>query len=280
MIDRNETVKGYAAALATALLWSLGGLLIKLVPWAALSINGARCLIALLVKTALRKSVKIHFTPSVVLAALCFFGTTILFVFSNKLTTAANAIVLQYSSPLFIIALTWIVLKQRPRAVDVTSSLLIIAGVVLCCFDNLSGGGALGNFLALCSGLTFATMLFINASGGGKTADDANYLGFILGAVTGLPSLVQETDFRLPVLLYVVVLGAFQLGIAYIFLEYALKRISALSANIVCAFEPILNPVWVAVFYGEMIGTYAIIGGLLVIGAVVFYGAMNARRKA
>ncbi|MEA4912111.1 MAG: DMT family transporter [Oscillospiraceae bacterium] len=278
MNQKSETAKGYAAAIVTAILWSLGGLLIKLIPWSAMSINAARCLVALLVKIAMRRSLKVHFTPSILLAAFCFFGTTLLFVFANKLTTAANAIVLQYSSTLFIIALTWIFLKRRPSGVDLVSSVLIIAGIALCCFDNLTTDGALGNVLALCSGLTFGSMLFINAQGGGKNADDANYLGFIIGVLVGLPSLARETDFSLPVVGYIVILGAFQLGFAYIFLEYALKRISALSANIVCSFEPILNPVWVALIYGETIGPLAIGGGLLVIASVVFYGIMNARR--
>lgn len=277
-MGKNETAKGYAAAMMTAVLWSLGGLLIKLVPWAALSINAARCFVALLVKAMLRKSVRIRFTPPVVLAALCFFSTTLLFVYANKLTTAANAIVLQYSSTLFIIALTWIFLKRRPGVIDVVSSLLIIAGIALCCFDSLSTRGMLGNILAVCAGFTFGSMLFINAQGGGKNADDANFLGFLIGAVVGLPSLLHETDFSLPVLGCIVVLGAFQLGLAYVFLEYAIQRISALTTNILCSVEPILNPVWVAVFYGEKIGPAAIAGGLLVIASVTYYGVMNARR--
>ncbi len=275
--NRSETFKGYAAVLATAFLWSLGGLFIKLVPWSALSINAARCIIALLLKTVVRKSVKIKFTPAVIVAGLSFTATATFFIFANKYTTSANAILLQYSAPLFIMVYAWIHARRRPSGSDVLTSLVIIGGVALCCLDNLGGGTMLGNLFGILSGVFFALVLYVNSLPG-ASPDDANYLGFLLSIIIGIPSLVHETTFTLPIAAYIVVLGAFQIGLAYILLEYGIKRISALSAVFVSAIEPILNPVWVAIFYGETIGPFAILGGALVLGASIFHSVRNARR--
>ncbi len=276
MQQRGETARGYAAVAATAVLWSLGGLLIKLVPWAAMSINAARCLIALLVKAAVRRSVRIKFTPQVWVAGISFAATTTFFTLANKYTTSANAILLQYSAPLFIMLYAWMHTKRRPAASDILTSMIIIGGIALCCLDNL-GGGALGNLFAVLAGAAFGLMLYTNALPDARP-DDANFLGFLLSVLVGLPSLCRETVLTLPIAACLVVLGAFQLALAYILLEYGIKRISALSTVFVSAIEPILNPIWVAVFYGESIGMYAVLGGVLVLSASVFHSVRDARR--
>lgn len=279
MEQKKELLKGYLAVAFTAFLWSLGGLFIKLVPWSAMSINAGRCLIALGLKTAVRKNVRIHFTPSVLIAGISFASTTTFFTLANKYTTSANAILLQYSAPLFIMLFSWAHTRRRPSAPDFLASLAIIGGIALCCLDSLGGGGALGNFFAVIAGISFSLMLYVNALPNANP-DDANFLGFLLSVLVGLPNLVQESDFSLPVIGCVVVLGAFQLGLAYILLEYGICRISALSTVFVSAIEPILNPVWVAVFYGERIGLFAVLGGILVLGASVFHSVVQAKRTA
>ena len=279
MKNSNEMIKGYAAVVCTAILWSLGGLFIKLVPWSALSINAARCAIALLVKIAFRRNLKIHFTKSVVLAGICFAGTATFFVLGNKFTTSANAILLQYSAPIFIILATWLETKRRPRAVDLVACFFIVGGICLCFLDNLSAGGMLGNIFALIAGFFFGMMLFLNAKPD-ASPDDANMVGFLLSMLVGLPFLVQETQFSLPILGSLAVLGAFQLGLAYILLEYGIRRVNALSVTFLSALEPILNPVWVAVFYGEKMGLFAYLGGGLVLVTSVLYSAYTARRAS
>ena len=108
MKKTSETVKGYAAVLGTALLRSIGGLFIKLVPWTAMSINAARCLVAMLVKTGVRRSVRIRFSPKVILAGACYAGMSTFFTLANKYATSANAILLQYSAPLFVMLFAWL----------------------------------------------------------------------------------------------------------------------------------------------------------------------------
>lgn len=279
MYDRNETIKGYLAILATALLWSTGGLFIKLIPWSALSINSARCVVSLGVKTIQRKGFRLNLNRLTILAAVCFFCTTLFFSLANKYTTAANAILLQYAYPFFLMAYTWIFQKRRPLLRDLLTSLVIVAGIFLCCFDNLAAGGMLGILFGILSGISFSLYFFVNSYPECHTSD-ANCLGFILGIVVGLPWLVRETVFTFDILLYIVILGAFQLGLAYVIFEYGIKRVPPINAAFVAAIEPIASPIWVAVFYGEKMGPLAIIGGILVIGAVLANSIYTTRNAA
>ena len=272
MNKKNEIVKGYAAVLGTALLWSIGGLFVKLVPWSAMSINAARCIIALLVKTLVR----IRWSGHVVLSALCFAGQSALYTLANKYTTAANAILLEYSAPLFIMLYAWLHIGKRPKFSEAAVAGIILTGIALCCMDNLGGGTALGNFYGVLDAICFGLMLYVNALPGADP-DSGNYLGFIIGALIGLPSLLQETVFEPKVLLCIFIMGAFQSGVAYMLMEYGITRISALSTIFVSAIEPILNPVWVAIFYHETIGPMAILGGVLVLGASTLHSVLQSK---
>ena len=275
--DRQEMLKGYAAVLTTALLWSIGGVLIKLIPWAAMSINAGRCLVALLVKALYRRSFKIKWSRKVVLAGVFFALTTIFFSSATKLTTAAIAILLQYSAPFFVMIYALVWERKRPSGLDIITSLVVVGGLVLCCLSGIRGGSALGTIFGLISGACFAMMLYVNASEG-SDPDSANFLGLAICVLVGFPSVLKETDFSFNTLLLVFLLGAFQLGISYIILEYGIKRVTAISATFLTALEPILNPVWVAIFYGEKIGALTIAGGALVLSASLVYGVLTARR--
>ncbi len=279
MTRKKEMIKGYAAVLSTALLWSLGGLFIKLIPWSAMSINAGRCLIALGLKASVRKSVKIRLNAYVIIAGASFAANSILFTLATKYTTSANAILLQYSAPLFVVLFSWIHTRRRPPMTSMLTAFVIIGGVALCCLDNLGGGNMLGNLLALLSGVFFALMLYVNSLPEARP-DDASFFGFLLSVLLGLPSLLQETVFTLPVIGYILILGAVQLGLAYLLLEYGIRRVSPLSVVFLSALEPILNPVWVAIFYGEKIGFYAIAGGILVLSASIFHSVLDAKRSS
>lgn len=276
MDNRSETVKGYLAIFATALLWSTGGLFIKLIPWAALSINSARCVVALGVKTIQRKGVRFKLNKLTLASAICFTCTSLFFSLANKHTTAANAILLQYAYPFFLMLFTWGVHKRRPLLRDVVTSIIIITGIFLCCFDNLDSGGMLGNLFGILSGISFSLYFFFNSYADCNTSD-ANYFGFIMGFLIGLPWLMRETVFTPQIILYIVILGAFQLGLAYVIFEYGIRRVPPMQAAFVAAIEPIASPIWVAIFYGESMGLLAIIGGTLVIGAALINSVYNTR---
>jgi len=269
-IKNTSLLWGYLSVLVTALLWSTGGLFIKLVPWSGFSVNAGRCLIAFLFKVITRRSIKIEFNRYTITGGLAMAATTTLFAFANKLTTSANAIVLQYAFPMFLIAFICISTKSKPRLIDVITSIIMFFGVLFCCLDDMASGGLLGNILAFISALTFALYFFIN-SDKRSNPDDANCIGFLISFLIGIPSLLMERDFTFKPILFIVILGAFQLGLAYMILEYGIKHIPAVSASFISTIEPVMNPVWVAIFYNEKIGIYAIIGAGLVIGATLFY---------
>ena len=120
-----DNTKGPLFIAATAVLWSFGGLLIKLIPWDAMTIVGIRSLIAGIVMAVYMRRPRITFSPAVILGGLSLSATTVLFVFANKLTTAANAIVLQYVAPIFVLILSAIFFKKRFRPFDIASVVVV-----------------------------------------------------------------------------------------------------------------------------------------------------------
>jgi drug/metabolite transporter (DMT)-like permease len=265
--------------LCTAALWSTSGLLIKLISWGPLAIMGGRSLIASFVVLAyLRGHVDIRFTRYQVLGAICYVLVQVFFISATKLTTAANAIFLQYACPIYLVILGYWFLKEKPQRADWVAMGVIIAGLALFFSDQLSFSGLYGNILAILSGMAFAgTMLFMRLQKDGTPANTV-LLGNILAAVVGLPFVflfhekIQPTD--IGIILY---LGILQIGLSYVLYSIAIKHIHVLEANLILALEPILNPIWVFLVIGEKPGLSALLGGILVIGAVTFRAVVSAR---
>lgn len=270
--------RGTLCVFLAAVLYSIGGLCIKVIPWNGMSINGGRNLVALLViggyLAATRHRPKV--SRGVLLGAVCICGTNTLFTLANKMTTAANTIVLQFTAPIFVMLLSAAFLRKRPKKLDLAVCALVLLGVFLCCMDNLGAGGTVGNILALCSGLTYAGVFLLNDMPGGDPISSV-FWGDVASSVIGLPFLLRETEFTPAALTSLVILGAFQVGLAYIFLTEGLKTTPAVTASLVSGIEPVLNPILVAVFYHETIGPAALIGSVIVVGSVVLYNVFLAR---
>lgn len=263
---------GGLQALAAALLFSISGVCIKAIPWSPLAINGARGAIGALVlalwMAAARRRLQCNL--AVIIGALSLCLTNILYIFAAKLTTAANAILLQYTSPLFVVLLLWIFAHQRPDGRAVAACLLVFGGTVLFFCDRLTPGSRLGSLLGLASGLTYAGVFL---SGLPKGADGVSsfLLAQLAGAALGLPFLAQETRFPVSALIAVVLLGVFQIGLGFLLLARALVAVGPVTANLLCAIEPILNPLLVALVFGERPGRFALMGAALVLAGVVWY---------
>jgi drug/metabolite transporter (DMT)-like permease len=213
---------------------------------------------------------------------VCYAMTVTLFVFANKLTTAANAILLQYTAPLWIAVFSPWFLKERARAVDWLIVALIIAGMALFFLDELTLSGLQGNLLALLSGASFGWMvLFLRRQRSGPGFESI-FLGNVLTALVCAPALFRS----LPVshgsvwlgLLLLLVLGLLQLGLSYILYAMAIPHVTALEAMLIPAIEPILNPALVLLVIGEKPGPWAVAGGALVLGAVVVRGMLTMRQ--
>jgi len=255
---------------AASILWSFGGLCIKLIPWGAMSIIGLRAVLAAIVFVIYRRSVKINFTPGNILAAICLSGTTILYVFANKLTTAAAAILLQYTAPIFIILMHLVFYRKKPKISEAAAVCVTIAGMLLFFAGNLKAGGMIGNICAIASGLSFAGVFVCNKRPD-TDPEQSLFLGFLINCVIGLPFAFFETTADPKAWAVLVFLGVVQVGLAYLVFSIGIKRTPALLACLITALEPVLNPLWVALFIGEEPGAFAIAGGALIIITVVCY---------
>lgn len=260
----------------TALLWSLGGVLIKGVDWHPVAIAGTRSLIgAALIGLAFRH--ELHFTGSAaqIGGALAYAGTVVLFVIANKLTTAANAILLQYTAPLYVILFSPWFLGERASRRDWLTLLIMMGGMVLFFLDELTLDGYLGNGLALLSGLCFAWLtLFLRRQKDGSALPSL-FLGNLLAGMIGLPFMFQSLP-DASSWIGLILLGVVQLGLPYILYALALRHVRAIEGILIPMIEPVLNPVWVFLLMGEQPSAWAMIGGAIILGAVIFRAGRGA----
>ena len=269
-----------ACVLAASLLFSTGGLLMKLIPWAPLAINGVRNLIGagIIGLYLLCTRHRIVFSRSVLIGALSMMGVTSLFAVSNKLTTAANAIVLQFTAPVFVILISAFIFHLPPKKEEILTCACVLLGVCLFFVDGLQAGNWLGNLTAVLSGICYAGVFLMNT---GKNADaiSSSFLGQLAAGVLFTPLAFQETDFSAPAVTAVCCLGVFQVGLAYVFFSAGIRKTPAITASLITGLEPVLNPLLVAVFYGERVSSLSAVGAVLVVGSIVAYNVRMAGRK-
>lgn len=249
---------------ATAALWSLGGLLIKMVVWHPVAIAGARSAIAAVFLLFVHRRPRLTWSRPQIGGAIAYAATVILFVSANKLTTAANVILLQYTAPIFVALLGAWLLKERVSWLDWLTIAIVVAGMALFFLDDLEPGSMWGNTLAIASGLSFAALIvFLRMQKDGSPLDSILF-GNVLTALIGIPFMfiAAPSAKSLGVL---AVLGICQLGLPYILYALAIKHVTALEASIIPIVEPILNPVWVFLMMGETPGPWALAGGLVVL---------------
>ena len=261
-----------------AVLYSIGGLCIKVIPWNAMSINSGRNILSMLVIGLFLRLTHhpLRFNRWIALGAISVCGTNTLYALANKLTTAANAIVLQFTAPVFVILLSALFWKRRPRRLDLCACAVVLLGVLCFFVESLSAGGTAGNVLALASGLSYAGVFLLNDLPDSDPISSV-FWGDVLSAVIGLPALLGETVFTSTALVSLVVLGAFQVGLAYILLTIGLRTTPAVTASLVSGIEPVLNPILVAVFYHEIIGPLSLLGAAVVVGGVVAYNVLRIK---
>ncbi len=276
-----EKQRGTLFVFLAAVLYSIGGLCIKVIPWNGLSINSARNIVALLVVGGYL--VLVRHRPRldkwVALGAVSVCGTNVLFSVANKLTTAANTIVLQFTAPVFVVVLSILFWRKKPRRLDLAACALVLAGVLCFFLDSLEMGGMLGNALALLSGVSYAGVFLLNDL---PNADPISsvFWGDVLSVLIGLPFLVRETAFTPIAITSVVILGAFQVGLAYVLMCIGLRTTPAVTASLISGIEPVLNPILVALFYREPVGPMALVGAAIVVVSVVGYNVLRGQQAA
>jgi drug/metabolite transporter (DMT)-like permease len=276
MDSLSERRKAILFLMLAAVLWSTSGLLVKVIDWQPMAILGGRSLFASLVFLVYLRRLPTKWTGWMILAAVASILTQFLFVTSTKLTTAANAIFLQYTAPIYVVLLAFWFLREKPARTDWISMVIIFLGLVLFFGDQLSSKGLYGNILAVISGVTSAVMVVsLRAQKDGSPAESM-LIASLFMAVIGFPYILKET-WSVTNWSIIGYLGLFQIGLAFLFFARGIKHIPALEANLVGTLEPILNPVWVFLFLGERMGSFALLGGLVVLAGVVFSAVGSAR---
>ena len=261
---------------ACAILWSSGGILIKLISWSPLLIAGARSMIAAFVLGTymIYQKVPIYICKYSIGAGIGLCGCCTFFVVANKFTTAANANVLQYAAPIFILLMTAFIFKQKLHKKEIIVVAITMAGIVLFFFDQLSPGNIAGNLFAILAGI-FMALMFVMVGQGGDN-DSIRMTGILLAhclsAVINIPTgIIGTASVTGTEILYIIILGIFQLGIPYVLYAIASKDCSPLACSLIGMLEPLLNPVWVAIFVGEIPGMFALAGAAIIIGIVTWW---------
>jgi DME family drug/metabolite transporter len=273
--------------LGAALLWSTGGLFIKWTQLSAFELTFGRSLLAALVVAFFTRHEGFRLNAMTMLTSVLYAGLLILFVVATKLTTAANAIFLQYTAPIYVLILEPLFYKERFRRADLVTVLACIAGMSLFFVGKLRPQDVSGNLTALASGLCFAFYILLLRHPQSQRVNRAssviygNLLLVIITAPAGLAALGHMTMRDAGSVLY---LGVFQIGVAYTLFTLGMARgVRSLDAGIVGYIEPVLNPLWVFIFLGERPSGWALIGGSIIIAAVAshtIWGARKARLKA
>ncbi|HIT24972.1 MAG TPA: EamA family transporter [Candidatus Enterenecus avicola] len=281
MAKQEGAHSGAVLVFLAAVLYSLGGVCIKVIPWNGMSINSGRNLIALVVIGGYlwRMGHRPRLNPWIALGAAAICGTNTLFTLANKMTTAANAIVLQFTAPIFVLLLTALVWRRLPRKGELVACGVVVLGVLCFFVDSLQAGGMAGNVVALLSGFSYAGVFLLRDMPDSDPISSV-FWGNVCSAILGLPWLVREGSPTTVTLVSLVVLGVFQVGLAYILLTAGLARTSAVTASLVSGIEPVLNPILVALIYHETIGPVSLVGAAVVIGGVVGYNIWKTKADA
>ncbi|MCI2062182.1 MAG: DMT family transporter [Eubacteriaceae bacterium] len=285
MIEKMSTKSTMLLMALTAFMWSTSGLFIKMISWNPLFIAGGRSLLtAGVLFIFIKKSgarVKIN-KASLAIAIPIMINIT-LFVVANKLTTAANVIVIQYAAPVWIVVLSAIFLHQKFSKVDITVVAVTMCGILLFFLDQLSMEGILGNILALFAGIAMAVMYIINKEVSHDDPDSQAsgiMLGQLLTALVGAVALFfvpfHTTGLEIS---YIVFLGIVQMGIPYVFYTLIQRKLPTLTCSLIAMIEPLFNPVWVVLFYGEKPGRFALVGAAIIIVTIARWCVWQAKNE-
>ena len=269
---------------ACAALWSMAGVFIKVLPWNPLLIAGARSLISSLFLLAWLRKPRFTWSFAQVAAGVLNAVTMMLFVYANKATTSANAILLQYSTPVITAIAGALILRERPKVEEVLAFVFVVIGIGVFFIggEGLGGGSLWGNIAAASTGLTFGLyFVFMRMQKDGSPLE-SNLLAHWITAAIMLPAaLFFPAPAVTPLsILAILALGILQVGLASVFFAWGIKRVTAVQAVLVSVIEPVLNPLWVFLFIGEVPGVTALVGGFIIVGAVTTASVIGARREA
>lgn len=274
-----EHQKGILAIILAALLWSTGGLFIKLISLDAYQLSFYRSIFSALTFVLLFRKKVFVFNFPIFLNGIFYAGILILFVIATKLTTAANAIFLQYTAPIYVLIFEPLFLKTKLKAINVISVFVAFLGMTLFFVGEISPTHLEGNLVALLSGICFAAFLIGIRKSSEEFRVPAIFWGNIFIPILCFNSVYPEFNINLENFLMIAYLGIFQIGFAYAIFTYSIKRIEGIEAALIAMIEPVMNPIWVYLGYGEKPSPFAILGGLIILTTITIRTIITEKQR-
>ena len=269
MKNLSEHQIGILFVFIAGILWSSGGLFIKLISLPAMQLAFFRCTIAAITFGIIFRKRIFLFNKLALINSVFYAGVLITFVIATKTTTAANAIFLQATAPIYVLIFEPILNKTKYERINIITVAVCMIGMLLFFVGKLEPGHLEGNIIALLSGIAFASFFLGMKKNEPQYQLSSIFYGNILVAIISIPFMFSLETLTSSDLWMVTFLGVFQIAIAYAFFSAGLKRIYAVEASIISMIEPVLNPVWVFIGYGEVPTIFAAIGGGIIIIAIV-----------
>ena len=261
------------------LIWSANGLLIKLVDWPPMAISGLRSSFAVVALLPFVGKPRKWLSMESLAGGTAFAGALITFVIATKLTTAANAIFLQLTAPVYVALLSWWILKERISVLDWIITGIILGGMLLFFGDNLTMEGFWGNISAILSAVCWAVFVIFYR----KEKDDSPLkipiIGHVICTLTGLPFVIAAGWWPSSGGIWIIPMGAVGAGLSFVLYTWVIRRLEAIEAVITQTIEPIFNPIWVFLVVGEQPGPWALLGGGIVLTAITLHAILRHRNR-
>ncbi len=270
--------------LGAAILWSTGGLFIKAAHLSAYELSFGRSLLAAITIAIFTRREGFGINRISALTSILYAALLVLFVLATKLTTAANAIFLQYTAPVYVLILEPLFYKEKFRGRDFITVAACIAGMSLFFVGKLRPQDVNGNLFALASGVCFALFFLLLRHSKARNVNRASsaIYGNLIVVVFCAPAFLgaMQRGIGLSDFACIAYLGIVQIGFAYLLFTLAMARgVRSLDAGIIGYIEPVLNPVWVFLFIGERPSGWAIIGGAIIVASVMWHMLTESRSK-
>jgi DME family drug/metabolite transporter len=283
-MSRKASVSPLLLVLGAAILWSTGGLFIKATSLSAFELSFGRSLLAAITIAIVTRHEGFGLNRISAVTSILYAALLILFVLATKLTTAANAIFLQYTAPVYVLILEPLFYKEKFRRRDLITVAICLAGMSLFFVGKLRPQDVDGNLVALASGACFALFFLLLRHSRAREVNRASaaIYGNLIVVLICAPAFLgaMRRGISAPDLACIAYLGIIQIGVAYILFTGAMARgLRSLDASIVGYIEPVLNPVWVFLFIGERPSGWAILGGAIIIASVLAHMLVSANAK-
>lgn len=283
-VIKKPAVSPLLLVLGAAILWSTGGLFIKATSLSAIELSFGRSLLAVITVAFVTRREGFGLNPISAVTAVLYAALLLLFVMATKLTTAANAIFLQYTAPVYVLLLEPLFYKEKFRSRDLVTVAVCVVGMSLFFVGKLRPQDVEGNLIALGSGVCFALYFLLLRHSKAREVNRASSViyGNLLVVLICAPAFfgaarrgISASDIG-----SMAYLGIVQIGFAYLLFTLAMARgLRSLDASIVGYVEPVLNPVWVFLFIGEVPSGWAMVGGAIIVASVMSHMLVTAKAK-